>query len=82
MNTNKRLPTVPSPHKQASILAPTVAPLLRGNDSENLLCGGCSVILTEGFSEATISSRFAAPAQLLIKCPKCGAFNVLPAKIG
>jgi phage FluMu protein Com len=81
MGINKRLPVVQSPDKQASILAPTVAPVLKGDESENLLCGGCSAMLGEGVSENTISTRFAAPVQLLIKCPKCGAYNELPAKI-
>lgn len=82
MSTNNRLSVVQSPDKQASILAPTVTLALKGDESENLLCGGCSVILAGGVSEKTVSSRFAAPVQLLIKCPECGPYNELPAKTG
>jgi len=82
MNTNqKKLSIVPVPHPQASILSPTINPALRGNDNEDLLCGKCSAILTDGVSENTIASRFAAPFQLLIKCPQCGIYNNLPAKV-
>jgi hypothetical protein len=77
----KKLSIVFSPHEKASILAPMVAPALNGNDDEDLVCGNCFIVLASGVSEKTVASRFAAPFQLLVKCPSCGVYNNLPAKL-
>lgn len=77
--SDKVLSTVRVPYKQASILEPEVLPVFKGDDDENLLCGGCSVVLAEGVSEETLVASFAVPAELLIRCPKCGALNEVPA---
>ena len=77
-----KLEIIEQPHPNASVLAPTITPVLKGNDDEDLLCGRCAVVLCEGVSRDTIASRFIAPAQMLITCPKCGAHNQLPAQVG
>jgi len=81
-NTQTRLPIVKSPDKKASILAPTVHPVFNGSEQEDLLCGNCDVVLAEGVSASTIMARFAAPVQLLVKCPVCSSHNRLPAQVG
>jgi hypothetical protein len=77
-----KLVVVTTPDRLASIFTPTMHPIFVGTDSEDLLCGSCSVILTEGVSEANVRQRLAAPVQLLIKCPKCGSHNRLPVQVG
>ncbi len=62
----------------ASILKPTNLPLFKGTEQENLLCGRCEVVLAKSVSATTMKTRFAAPHQLVIICPKCRANNVLP----
>ena len=80
MNKQTILGTVADPLPNASILLPDKLPFMTETESENLLCGGCKAILCEGLGTKTAKSRFAAPVQLLIKCPvpACGKFNVLP----
>lgn len=77
-----KLEIVKTPDKSASILAPTVSPAFEGTESEDLLCGSCGVLLGKRISTDTLKARFAAPAQLLVKCPECGAHNRLPAQVG
>ena len=69
-HTQTRLPIVKTPDAQASILAPTSHPGLNGDEQDDLLCGDCDIVLIEGVSTDTISARFSAPIQLLIKCPE------------
>jgi hypothetical protein len=79
-----RLKTVKKPRPKASILEPALPPLMAGGpDEEDLVCGDCGTVLAAGFSLATIASRFAAEAQLLVVCPGCrSAYNVLPVRTG
>ncbi len=57
-----KLEIIDQPHPNASVLAPTIAPAMQGDDDEDLLCGGCGVVLCKGVSRDTIASRFMAPA--------------------
>ena len=47
-----------------------------------LLCGSCGHVICKGVSAESCTSKFSAPVQLLVKCPKCGTHNRLPAKVG
>jgi hypothetical protein len=80
---NTTLGTVTAPLSDASILVPQKLPFMTGNDPEDLACGGCGTILCSGVVTLTAKARFAAPVQLLIKCPvpACGNLNVLPSKM-
>jgi hypothetical protein len=73
---------VVEPKAGASILAPEKAPGIVGNERDNLLCGRCLVTLGRRISVAIMTRRFAAPVQLLIKCPKCGVHNEVPVQLG
>ena len=78
-----KLSVVENPDAKASILAPSnKIALFVGDETETLICGKCRFVLVKGVSRETLRARFAAPAQLLLKCPKCGAHNRLPAQIG
>ena len=77
-----RLGLVDKPHPGASILKFTgKPPALRGSDQENLLCGGCEVVLGKSISALTVKNLFGASNQLILVCPKCGANNVLPSTL-
>jgi hypothetical protein len=82
MSTNKSLVVVSQPHPSASIINPTVLPVFQGIEPENQLCGSCAVILIEGVSTDSLRSTLSTPMQLLICCPKCGAYNTLPGQAG
>ena len=82
MSINKSLVVVSQPHPQASIFSPTSLPILKGGELENQLCGSCAVIVIEGVSTGSLRSTLSAPIQLLIRCPKCGAYNTLPTQVG
>lgn len=73
-----KLGVVDTPLPNASILKPAQLPLFKGDEQENLLCGGCEALLAKSASSMTMKKRFAAPHQLVIVCPKCHANNVLP----
>lgn len=73
---------VVEPLPEASIISPAVTPAFEGTERDNLLCGKCLITLCRRLSVETMRSRFAAPVQLLIKCPKCGVHNKLPAQLG
>ena len=62
---------------KASILAPTVSPAIKNTGNSDQTCGDCGVVLIEGESP----TNWTAPFQMLIRCPKCGTHNELPAKI-
>ena len=76
-----KLGVVDAPLPGASILKGATLPLLRGNEPEDLLCGGCEAVLGKSISGSTLKQRMAAPVQLIAICPKCGANNVLPSTI-
>ena len=82
MSINKSLVVVSTPHPQASIINSTVLPVFQGGELENQVCGSCAVIVIEGVSTGSLRSTLSAPIQLLIRCPKCGAYNTLPTQVG
>jgi hypothetical protein len=79
--SDKLLSTVPKPLKETSIFNATCLPVMKGNDPDNLLCESCSVVLAEGVSEQTLATWFAVTSELLLRCPKCGTLNELPARV-
>ena len=81
-HTQTKLPIIKAPDANASILKPTEHPAFKGNEQDDLLCGSCDVVLFEGVSAASVKAKYAAPVQLLVKCPECGSHNNLPAQIG
>ncbi|MBV8489656.1 MAG: hypothetical protein JO199_03925 [Candidatus Eremiobacteraeota bacterium] len=77
MAIRTKLTVVDEPRADASVLKPEVLPLLRGTEWENLHCGGCDAVIGESVSALTAKAKLAAPSQLVIVCPACGANNVL-----
>jgi hypothetical protein len=77
---NKTLRTVRVPHADASILEFHVTPCIKSDGDVNLQCGGCCAVLCEGVSDRFFANFFATPAQLLIHCPECLTYNVLPSQ--
>lgn len=49
---------------------PQLAPFSTGTGDVNLLCGSCRFVLVQGAAD-----NDARGAQLLIRCPACGALN-------
>ena len=76
-----KLAVIAKPSARASIIHLENAPFLKGNDKEDLLCGSCGLVLCKGVSIESFTSKFSAPVQLLIKCPKCGTHSCLPAEV-
>lgn len=74
----QRLETVAKPHPQASVIAPPAPPAFQGDEAEDLLCGNCLTILSNGCSARTIKERFLSDVQLLVLCPTCTTYNVIP----
>ena len=79
-HTKTRLTFVDEPSPGASILMPDVEPGFKGDEAEDLLCGSCGASISRGVSAGTIAAKFAAPIQLLVKCPICGKHNRLSAE--
>lgn len=72
-----RLSVVAKPLPKASVLIPTALPAWKGDEQENLLCGGCDAVIGKSISALTVKTTFAAPAQLIAICPKCRSNNVV-----
>ncbi len=77
-----KLSIVESPHAQASILRFAATPAIKGNENEDLLCGGCGAVIGESVSTRTIANKCVAPVQLLIVCQSCNRHNRIPVKVG
>ncbi len=80
VHTKTRLSCVDEPSPGASILAPDFEPGFEGDEAEDLLCGSCGARISSGVSGSTLATRFAAPIELLVKCPICGKHNHLSAR--
>ena len=53
--------------------------LFKGKDDlEDLLCGTCSAVLCESVTALTLKTRLGTSHQLIVVCPRCDAYNVLP----
>jgi hypothetical protein len=79
--TQTRLLTIGIPHPAASIIdlsARHSFELPIGNDNEDLVCGGCSTIVLAGWSQSSTAERLVVDSQMLIRCGKCRAYNVVP----
>jgi hypothetical protein len=77
-----KLSVIPTPDKKATILIVAVTPAFKGDENEDLLCGGCDIVLGESISLDTLYSRFVAPVQFLVVCAKCKAHNRIPVQVG
>jgi len=77
-----KLAVVSEPPADASVLHLENAPFLKGRESENLVCGSCGLVICKGVSAESCIAKFSAPAQFLVRCPKCGTHNLLNAKVG
>jgi hypothetical protein len=61
---------VPEPEARGrSIIAPPIAPAIRGNGSLDILCGGCGTVLIE-----RVQSHLALH-NMIIRCPRCRQCN-------
>jgi hypothetical protein len=67
---NKKLTTVPSAPKGASLMVAEVSPVFAGKGPDDFLCGSCGAVLLKGVYPDQIQ-------KLYIKCP-CGAVNLSP----
>jgi hypothetical protein len=79
--TQTRLLTIGIPHPAASIVdlsARRSFELPIGNDNEDLVCGACGTVVLEGWSRSSTAERLAVDSQMLIRCGKCRAYNVVP----
>lgn len=77
-----KLAVIAEPSADASIVHLENAPFLNGKEREDLLCGSCGLVICKGVSTESCASKFSAPVQLLVRCPKCGTHNLLSAKVG
>lgn len=50
---------------------------LKGEDFDNLHCGSCSAVLTEGLSVASLRKRYEVQ-DISIRCAVCGSGNLVP----
>jgi hypothetical protein len=79
--TQTRLLTVGIPHPAASIIdlsARHSFELPIGNDNENLVCGACGTVVLAGWSRSSTADHLVVDSQMLIRCGKCRAYNVVP----
>jgi hypothetical protein len=57
------------PRSSAIIHAPPKGKMaFSGDGPDNMLCGGCAIVLAKGVSEGQLFGVF-------IECPECGALN-------
>ena len=80
-NTKVWLDIVETPHPMASVLAPNRAPAFFGNEAENLLCGNCSQVLSDGASVSTIRDKHRHVPELIVRCPGCGTLNEISTEL-
>jgi hypothetical protein len=78
-----KLGTVETTLPDASVLQPTITalPLWRGNEQENLICGGCDATIGKSISPGTLNRLLGSPVQIIAVCPHCRANNVIPSTI-
>lgn len=70
------------PLSNASIIKPASNPGFIGDEDTSLACGDCKAVIAKGLSVETMQSRFAAPAQFIVRCADCGANNCIPTTVG
>ena len=80
--TQTRLLRVGIPHPAASIIDlsarhPFELPIGNDND-EDLVCGACGTVVLAGWSRSSTAERLVVDSQMLIRCSKCRAYNVVP----
>jgi Zn finger protein HypA/HybF involved in hydrogenase expression len=81
MAKNIKLAAVATPPVDASVIHLENAPFLTGKERTNLLCGNCGLVLCKGVSTESCMKKFAAPVQVLVRCPQCASHNRLPTRL-
>jgi hypothetical protein len=77
-----KLGVVNRPLPQAAVLKPSDLPLFKGKDDlEDLLCGRCSAVVCESVTPLTLKTLFGTSHQLIVECPRCDTYNVLPSTL-
>jgi hypothetical protein len=76
-----KLAIVDTLHAGASLLSPQTLPVFIGSEQGDLICGGCEAVVCKSISPRTLKNRFGAPNQLILLCPLCNAYNVLPSTL-
>jgi hypothetical protein len=79
LKTQTRLPIVEEPAVDATTIKVCGGGTAsRGTDAEeDLLCGGCAMVLFERMSVRTLTRTIVAPGQfIVITCGKCGVHNL------
>ena len=75
-----RLQIVHSVTGRARVIGPPQSlPALSSDDGEDLICGSCSAAIAEGISLNSVRLGQEQASSLIIVCPNCGSYNVLPA---
>jgi len=79
--TQTRLLTIGIPHPAASIIDlsarhPLELPV--GSDNEDLVCGACGTVALANWSRSSTAERLVVSSQMLIRCGRCRAYNVVP----
>jgi hypothetical protein len=76
-----KLAAVEPPPADASVIHLENAPFLTGKERTHLLCGNCGLVLCKGVSAESCMKKFAAPMQVLVRCPKCDTHSRLPTRL-
>jgi hypothetical protein len=79
--TQTRLLTIGIPHPAASIIDlsarhPFELPV--GSDNEDFVCGACGAVALASWSRSSTAERLVVYSQMLIRCGRCRAYNVVP----
>jgi len=75
-----RLQIVHSVTGRARVIGPPQSlPALGSDEGEDLVCGSCSVVIAEDISLNSVRLGQEQASSLIIVCPNCGSYNVLPA---
>lgn len=84
MAEKRYMQVVETPHPEAAILRwdNGTLPVIRGDGDLNLACGNCKVVLCRNVTIEDLVARFGSKHQLLIVCPNCEVFNLLPSQRG
>jgi hypothetical protein len=80
MGQNKtiRLKVIAKPDANASIIASTARPAIDGDAKVDTLCGACGDIIGKNISPRQIGESLNVSVQLVLRCAKCGAHNLVP----
>jgi hypothetical protein len=57
---------------------PPGLPAFRSDDGTDLVCGNCDFVVAERVSLASAWAGYDQARSLIVICPKCRSYNVLP----